>query len=128
METNQEKQINDYVLKLSGKVSILEPLAIGHNFKVEIDGTITNETLSDNQDGKFNLYYKFEPILCKIKKDNGEVIKAKDPRKNSQKLRRMVYAIWMNDASSLPEEEAYDRFMAHVIVHAEALYKQAMKD
>lgn len=127
METNQEKIINDYVLKLTGKVSILEPIEQSHNYKVEIDGTIDAVTDTDNHDGTYNRYYKFLPILCKIKKDNGEVIRAKDPRKNSQKLRRIVYAIWMNDASSLPEEEAYDRFMNHVMVHADVLYQQAMK-
>lgn len=118
-----EKEINDYVLKLSGKVSILEPIEIGRNYKVEIDGTITNETLSDNQDGKFNLYYKFEPILAKIKKDNGEIIKAKDPRKNSQKLRNLLYAIWLNNNDSSVFEDFYDEFMTYVMLHADNLYR-----
>ena len=113
--------INDYILKLTGKVSILEPLELGHNYKLLIDGEVTSVTDTNNQDGTKNRVYKYEPILCTIQKDNGETIKAKDARSNSTKIRKVLYAVWLQKNSDLDFDNFYDRFTALIISNVDAL-------
>lgn len=122
-----EKEINEYILKLSGKASIPEPLAIDHNYKLSIDGEITDERLTNNHDGTYNKYFYFKPILAEIKKDNGEVIKAKDTRSWSTKVRKMLYRIWEQNASSLTSEEFYDLVMRHIVLNLEEIAAEATK-
>lgn len=78
---------NENILKLSGKVNLLEPLEMGKNYSVLISGDITTITDTDRMDGTLDRTYKFEPLTAELKSDNGQVIGTKDLKKISQKLR-----------------------------------------
>ena len=98
-----------YFLKIQGKVNIPTRVEIGHNYKIVADCSITSETRIDNDNGEFDVVFKVEPITCEISKDNGAVIKAKDPRKNSQKFRNYLYKLWVEDGCIYPFDEIYEQ-------------------
>jgi len=115
----EKEKINENVLKVSGKASLPEPLEIDHNYKVEIDGDVTSDDLKSNQDGTFTRYFRFEPILIKILKDNGEIIKAKDTRSRSQQLRSRLFKIWTETNANIEFETFYDEVMKLIIQMAD---------
>lgn len=119
--------INDYILKISGKVSILEAIEMGHNYKTVIEGSVTTVSDSDNEDGTINRSYTFKPIKVELINDKGESIKAKDPRSNSKKIRSLAYAIWKDRNLALNEEEFYNRFTRQIILNADYLADLAEK-
>jgi hypothetical protein len=100
-------QPNSYFIKISGKANIPTELGIGHNYKVVMDCSITSESKVDNEDGTYDVIYKVEPITAEITKDNGETIKARDPRKNSTKIRNYLYRIWADKNIGLAFEDYY---------------------
>ncbi len=100
---------NKYYLKIAGKVNIPRRVEIGHNYKLVADCSITSETKIDNDNGEFDIVFMVEPITAEIQKDNGEVIKAKDPRRNSQKFRNYLYKLWNEDGCIYPFEEVYEQ-------------------
>ena len=108
--------INEQIIKFSGKACIPEGLTLGNSYKVLIDGEITAITDSNNQDGTKNRIHKFEPILATITKDNGETIKTKDTRSWSTKLRKVIYAIWINNNSNITSEEYYEKVMKQILL------------
>lgn len=112
------KQVNDYILKLTGKASLLQELELGNSYKVSIDGEVTTVTDSNNQDGTVNRIYKFEPILVTLEKDNGETIKAKDIRSRSKQLRNLLWKRWQEESSDIEFEEYYDKKMVEIIKNA----------
>ena len=98
-------------LKFTGKVEIESPLENDRNYRIALDGSITNISTSPNWDGTFSHTYSFRPIHCLIHDELGETIKAKDPRKNSEKWRsKLQYDwdrwLWWTKHSTF--DEAYD--------------------
>jgi hypothetical protein len=85
-----------YFIKIAGKANIPEKLAIGHNYKLVADCSITSELRQDNENGSFDVIYKVEPVTIEVTKDNGKVIKAKDPRSNSVKFRNSCWKVANN--------------------------------
>jgi len=113
--------MDEYQLKLNGRVNIPKPLEIGHNWHVSLAGSITKEERSDNNNGTYTVAYKFEPIQVEVLTPKGETIKAKDKRGMSKKLRGRIWAIWSESGSSLSEEEFYDEAMKKIINNCEQL-------
>lgn len=107
--------MNDHIIKLQGKASIPEPLTIGHNFRIEAEGSITEEKKSDKEDGDFIITYKFEPVMIEVVTDKGEKIRAKDTRRRSQQLRSSLFRQWQNNNDGTDFDEWYDRKMLHFI-------------
>ncbi len=110
-----DKTINDYILKLSGKASVLKPLENGHSYKIIADGEIVSETIENNQDGTYNAIYKFNPAIVVVEKDNGETIKAKDIRKKSQQLRNCLFREWKDKNIEVEFEHYYEMEMSKFI-------------
>src|SRR3990167_2206702 len=108
-------EINDYIVKLTGKASILEKLELGKNYKIEIDASIVSTTDEDNEDGTLSRYYKVEPVLMKIVKDNGLVIKSKDIRSRSKQLRSAIWREWQAGNVNEDFDSYYDRVMVNII-------------
>lgn len=105
---NSTTNMNEhYFIKIIGKANIPTPLSIGHNYHVQMDCSITAENKVDNEDGTFDIIYKVEPITATIQKDNGEIVKAKDPRKNSTKVRNLLYRIWTERSIGLDFDDYY---------------------
>jgi len=110
-----------YYAKIQGKANIPQALSIGHNYKVVSDCSITSEAKEDNEDGTFNVTYKLEPITMEICKDNGSVVKAKDPRKNSTKIRNLLYFKWKESNEAIEFDEYYTKFTNTVLLNMDAL-------
>lgn len=106
---------NNHVLKLTGKVELLQPLKLCHNFHVTIDGSITSITEADNQDGTSTYYYKFEPVLVEAIDEKGERIKAKDARRKGQLLRGVLWKFWKDSNENCDPEVYYEKKMDTLI-------------
>lgn len=99
-----------YFIKIVGKVNVPSKIDIGHNYKVMMDCSVTQEQKEDNEDGTFNVVSKVVPITAEITKDNGATIKAKDPRKNSTKIRNLLHWKWQHSNITEDFESYYTRY------------------
>jgi len=110
-------QQETYYVKIVGKANVPNPVPIGHNYKITIDASVTQEQKDDNEDGTFNITYKAEPITMEITADNGKITKAKDTRRKSQLMRSLMMKKWKDNNVATDFEEWHDR-----------LYNQMMSD
>lgn len=101
---------NSHILKLTGKSELPEAVEIGHNYHVELDGSITAIAEHDNNDGTADKIYTFKPIKLEVLTPKGKTLVLKDTRSNSQLLRGMLHGKWKNAASNIDFEEAYSKF------------------
>lgn len=121
-----EKIINDYIIKLSGKVSILEPLEIDNNYNLKLDCSVVAENLKTNEDGTYNIEYKVEPMRVEMIDQTGKSLKAKDPRSFSQKLRSLcVFEIRREQGD---EQMEYEHFMAWCLRNFTLIWSLYKKD
>lgn len=114
-ETKEQNSIDDYVLKISGKAHIGEPVAIGHNYEVLLKGSVVSITESDNDDGSRTYTYKFMPVVAEIKTGLGKTIKSKDIRRKSQQLRAVLYRLWQEENAPVDFEDYYNEHMEKII-------------
>ena len=106
---------NDYLVKLSGKAEISEPLEIGTNYEVHAKGTITNTNEQDRDDGGRIYTYKFEPVIVEIISESGKALKAKDVRQKSRQLRAALWKVWKESNEPIDFEVYYDNEMDKII-------------
>jgi hypothetical protein len=118
---NQNNEKETYYVRINGKANIPERLCLGHNYKLEADCSITSENKVDNENGEFDVIFKVEPITVSITRDNGTIVKAKDPRKNSTKIRNLLYFKWKELNEPIDFEDYYTRFTNTVLVNMDAL-------
>lgn len=119
--------IDNYFIKVKGKANIPEPLSIGHNFLIENNCSITSEQKIDNEDGSFDWVFAAEIITTEIRKDNGEVIKGKDTRRNSEKIYKYLWKLWSEEGYTEPIDQVYDAFSIEVMIYAPQLLRDAIK-
>jgi len=113
--------MENFYLKITGKANIPERLSIGHNYRLVADCSITSETKTDNENGEFDVTFKVEPVTVSISKDNGKIIKAKDPRKNSTKIRNLLYFKWKESNEAVDFEDYYTKFTNIVLANMDTL-------
>ena len=116
-----------YYIKVTGKANIPEALSIGHNWKIECDCSIVSEQKSDLENGEFSVTYRAVPVTINIIKDNGEVVRAKDPRKNSQKIRNYLFKLYADEGHVEDFDSVYDAFTQEVMFMSPQLLRQAIK-
>ena len=116
-----------YYVKINGKANIPERLCLGHNYKLEADCSITSENKVDNENGEFDVIFKVEPITVSITRDNGTIVKAKDPRKNSQKIRNYLFKCYSSEGYCEDFDLVYDAFSMEVMSMTPELLRQAIK-
>jgi ribosomal 50S subunit-recycling heat shock protein len=114
-------EINEYILKLTGAASLLEPLENDKDYLISVDGSIVKKSEEPNDDGTMNITFTFKPKTIEILKDNGQTIKSKDIRRNSQKLRAMIYYLYQESGTEMEQEEFYDKFMGKLMSHFEGV-------
>ena len=119
--------IKSHILKLTGKSELPEPVEIGHNYKVTLEGSVTSVTESDNEDGTNNRLYTFKPVHIELMNDKGTSLKLKDTRSKSQLLRGRFWKQWQNNPDELPFEVWYDRLMGNLIQHAPEIVEMYWK-
>ncbi len=110
-----DKAINTYAIKLTGKAFLPKPLEIGKNYHTDIEGSITSLTEEDNNDGTHTFYYKFEPVIIKVIDEKGETIKAKDTRRASQRLRSAIWKEWSSLGVNEEFDDYYEKKMSGII-------------
>ncbi len=116
-----------YYIKIQGKANIPQKLSIGHNFKITSDCSIVSESKEDNEDGTFSIIYKAVPVTIEIETDNGETIKAKDPRKNSAKIHNYLRKVYWNEGYVEDIDTVYDEFTNEVLSRMPELLIAAIK-
>jgi hypothetical protein len=107
--------MDSYVIKLTGKAELPEPIAIGHNVRTTLEGSIISETISDNDDGTKTHIYAFRPVIVEVIKETGERIKAKDTRSRSQQLRSLIFRQWREQNIPQDFDEYYERRMLEIM-------------
>ena len=110
-----EKALHDYLIKLSGKAAIPQPLKIGYNYSIKADGTITKIIESDNEDGSHQYVHQFEPVIMEVIDEKGERIKVKDTRRRSQQLRSVIWKEWQASNQELDPDDYYEKVMLSII-------------
>lgn len=116
-----------YYVKIQGKANIPSRLSIGHNYRLTADCSITSETRSDNEDGTYEVVFKVEPVTVEIGRDNGPTIKAKDPRKNSQKFRNYLYKLYYEEGYTEDFDRVYDAAILEALAFMPELLTGAIK-
>lgn len=86
--------MDSYSLKVTWKVELWQPLNLDKNYRVAIEGTIVNVSSSSNNDWTKTVCYSIRPVHCLIHDELWDTIKAKDPRKNSEKWRSKLKFDW----------------------------------
>ena len=107
--------MDSFVIKLSGKAELPQPLELGHNFRVLLEGSITEQTIADNDDGTKTHYFKFKPIVVEAITEKGERMRAKDTRSRSQQLRSLLFKKWRETNEPKGFEEYYDEQMVRIM-------------
>ncbi|MGE0126663.1 MAG: hypothetical protein AB7U82_01065 [Blastocatellales bacterium] len=82
-------QINDYVLKFTGKVSLPEGLEHGKTYAAGVEFEAKDDGLDNNGDGTQDKLYKAKMIKAIIKGPTGS-IPSKDKSSQSYKLRKEI--------------------------------------
>lgn len=113
----EEIKINSNFLKITGEAELPEPLQIGREYIISVRVAIPKKELEDNEDGTFSESFKARMITCEVLKDNGEIIKSKDRRRASQKLRNMIRFYQGEIGDERDEEEFYQAFMAKLMAN-----------
>jgi hypothetical protein len=116
-----------YYVKIQGKANIPTRLAIGHNYRLTADCSITSESKEDNEDGTYNVVFKVVPVTVEIAQDNGQTVKAKDPRKNSQKLRNYLFKLYHNEGYTEDFDSVYDATTLEIMGMMPHHLKEAIK-
>lgn len=116
-----------FYIKIQGKVNVPELLPIGHNYHLIADCSVVSEQKEDNEDGSMSITSKLVPITAEIQKDNGKTIKAKDPRRNSQKMRNYLFKEYHNEGYVEDFDRVYDAFTLEVMALTPSILKEAIK-
>ena len=114
-ELAKDSTKDSFVIKLSGKAELGEPLKIGHNFRVLLEGSIVEETIADNEDGSRTHYFKFRPVIVETIDEKGERLRAKDTRSRGQQLRSQLWREWKEGNEDITVEEHYEREMLKIM-------------
>lgn len=107
--------INSHILRLQGKAELPEEVSIGSNYHISLEGSITNFTESDNQDGTHNRIYTFSPVKVELLDPKGKTLKLRDARSKSQLWRAACWRHWKEHDISDPFEQWYDVIMQTMI-------------
>ena len=107
--------MDSFVIKLSGKAELPESIEIGHNFRVELEGSIVSETIADNEDGTKTHYFTFKPIIVETITEKGKRMRAKDTRSRSVQMRSLLFKRWREQNIPQEFEEYYDVRMVEIM-------------
>ncbi len=119
--------MDTYFIKLKGKANIAEPLEIDKSYKVVIDCSVTEDRKNSNEDGTYNVTFLAEAHTIEAVTPQGKVLKAKDPHRNSQKIRNYLFKLYTMEGYTEPFDECYDMFTQEVMSVSPQLLKSAIQ-
>lgn len=115
--------INDYILKIIGGASLPGPLETDKTCLISTQIDITEVAKRTNNDGTHDVIYKSKISSHIDIEQGGVIIRAKDPRKNSQKIRGAVWNLQQDEGMTHIEEEMfYNQMSAIIIEHLPELF------
>lgn len=106
--------MNSHTLKINGSSELPEALEIDQTYKVVIEADITDIRKKTNHDGGYTYVYSAEQTTAEVIDKLGQVIKTKDKKKQSKKLRDQIYFIRLDYAPDHDEDAFYERAMGAV--------------
>ena len=95
-------------------MNIPEPLEKRTSYHVSLEGKIIDIHSPDAEDGTDDLIYIFKPTTVELLKPTGEIIKAKDKRRDSQLTRLAIRGYWLDNNLEEPEEDFYHRIQVAI--------------
>lgn len=111
--------MDTFLLKLTGKAETPERIETGHNYHVSLEGSVTSETKTDNEDGTHTYTALFRPVKMDLLDKKGKMLKLKDMRTASQLWRARVWTFWKNKAdTTTTDAEFYEKLMNNMIQRA----------
>lgn len=121
-------KINSNQLQIKGKVELSQPLNREKNYRVIIEGEITDVRTPDNHDGTFNQIFIYEPKTLDILSETDRLMstKVKDKQKWSQTFRIRLMGVHRQDPTDIRDfEEVYNTIMKNLCndESIEMLYK-----
>lgn len=118
---------NTYFIRINGKANIPTPLEIGHNYKLISDCSVTQIQEDDDEKGGRDVTFKAVPVTVEIGVDNGPTVKAKDPRRNSAKIRNMLWKQHFNEGGVEDFDRVYDEATWVILSMMPLIYREAIK-
>ena len=83
--------------------------------------------LHDNEDSTWNKIYTFRPIKIEVLDPKGKSLKLKDPRKNSAKIRAMLWKQYFNEGISEDFDLLYDAVTMEIMLRMSELMEAGLK-
>lgn len=124
-EPTPKMETSNYILKLTGRAELPQPIDLGNNYHIALSGSVRTATDSDNDDGTLSRIYTFKPVKVELLNNLGETIKAKDTRSNSQLIRSLVYKKWVNAASNVDFETYYTKVCGAIMANMDRIIDSA---
>lgn len=122
-----EVQINQHVLKFSGKAYLPQSLEHGKLYAAGIEFESKDDGLENNQDGTHDKIFKAKVTKVEIQTDLGN-IKAKDKSSQSVKLRKeILFGLKPTVAPELEEEVFYQQVMGGIRHYLPEIYDYIKK-
>lgn len=121
-------ETNEHILKIIGTANIPEALDY-KEYKLELQVEVEKIAKKNNYDGSFDFIYNARQITAEIKLEGGKVLKSKNTRTNSQKMRYAIEMIRIdNDLSaqagqSRTEEDFYNQAMGAMMANLEKILR-----
>ena len=119
--------INENILRLTGKVNLAQPLELGNDYTITVTGAITAATTIDLHDGSFDRIFKLEPRLVTAIDDKGETLKIKDKGSHAQKLRSRLYRIF-EESPHGEFENFYAQVYRYINKHLDTITDQSWEE
>ena len=120
-----KEKINDFVLKITGGVSLDRDIDPSKNILLKGgELSIYEAAKRDNQDGTFNLVYKAKIVSPLDFEQEGKAIRGTDKTSKSRKLRGAVWHLSGEvDLGGMDEEQFYQWLMDKIIFNLPEIYE-----
>lgn len=108
-------RLNSTKLRFLGSVEVPEAPEKGRDYHFAIIATITGNASDDNFDGTEDVTYKARLNRVEFLKPDGTIVKSKDNKKKSQKLRGAIFGWQQEHGDETDPSERYDGYMGWLI-------------
>ncbi len=89
-------EINDYVIKVGGSAALSEPLEMGKDYKVTLEGAVVSTTDIDLENGSVQRLFRFKTALVASLESKTRNIQVRDKSSLSKGFRDRHW-IWGNE-------------------------------
>ncbi len=114
-------EINEFVLKLQGKVGLPEQLELDHHYQLSVGGQIIKRSEATNQNGTSIVSFTFAPLTVEILDAKGKIMRAKDTSKRSQALRNRIFIAWKESQTPDDFPEFYEKTVNYLIANLDSV-------